>query len=455
MKEEVRKHIHNKVRHPFFLPHLLVNVRNKSHESHSNYIEVIEGLAVAIRGNLEALNLIKKTDTNNQKNFWQKFKGEKLFGFIDGGSTDINIPSAAPMGIRVACYLVSPGRRGKDREDFDYVIQMVDELYDSVYFDDFSPNISQMKDSSRIMCETAGCVNVLENVKEIDSIFLHGPLVNPVSPYGASQSSIPPYSKEAITKFMPHLDPENLSPHNLAKEEERRHFIPIYLEALNFIKGHEKSVYGIVERSMGGSPGILTRAIYDLLEREGIIDGQTHRKHIGRYNDTGLFENYKITDETLFDMILSPGEYVDPFFIDKQGKTSGKVPDFWKRVVEKYPDALVTYLQVGENSRPFRIETLKQYDDFNEKIEMIYYSSKLLRGYAFPVGLDIVDKFAKVPNWMNAAVKKEHAIFALKKAIKSGNPKTVSLMKKMLSTKGRDWFLRPNSGRKILRSYGR
>ena len=255
MKEEVRKHIHNKVRHPFFLPHLLVNVRNKSHESHSNYIEVIEGLAVAIRGNLEALNLIKKTDTNNQKNFWQKFKGEKLFGFIDGGSTDINIPSAAPMGIRVACYLVSPGRRGKDREDFDYVIQMVDELYDSVYFDDFSPNISQMKDSSRIMCETAGCVNVLENVKEIDSIFLHGPLVNPVSPYGASQSSIPPYSKEAITKFMPHLDPENLSPHNLAKEEERRHFIPIYLEALNFIKGHEKSVYGIVERSMGGSVG--------------------------------------------------------------------------------------------------------------------------------------------------------------------------------------------------------
>ena len=32
---------------------------------------------------------------------------------------------------------------------------------------------------------------------------------------------------------------------------------------------------------------------------------------------------------------------------------------------------------------------------------------------------------------VNAAVKKEHAIFALKKAIKSGNPKAVSLMKKI------------------------
>ena len=36
----------------------------------------------------------------------------------------------------------------------------------------------------------------------------------------------------------------------------------------------------------------------------------------------------------------------------------------------------------------------------------VYLYSRLLPNYGFPVGLDIADKFAHVPNWMTRAYEK-------------------------------------------------
>jgi hypothetical protein len=63
--------------------------------------------------------------------------------------------------------------------------------------------------------------------------------------------------------------------------------------------------------------------------------------------------------------------------------------------------------------------------------------------YAFPAGLDIVDKFAKVPNWMSRPINSTMAVQLLKRAIDTGNPKVIEAAKRMLCGTQRDWLFRP------------
>ena len=63
--------------------------------------------------------------------------------------------------------------------------------------------------------------------------------------------------------------------------------------------------------------------------------------------------------------------------------------------------------------------------------------------YAFPAGLDIVDKFAKVPAWMTKPVSNGMAVSFLQKALRTGDPRVISEAKRLLSGNAREWFLRP------------
>ena len=76
---------------------------------------------------------------------------------------------------------------------------------------------------------------------------------------------------------------------------------------------------------------------------------------------------------------------------------------------------------------------------------MVFYTSKLLPSYGFPVGLDIVDKYAKVPAWMSNSVRGQHAAILLKQALKSGDKDTIAFAKRVVSAKGRDWLFRPSA----------
>ena len=64
--------------------------------------------------------------------------------------------------------------------------------------------------------------------------------------------------------------------------------------------------------------------------------------------------------------------------------------------------------------------------------------------YAFPAGLDIVDKFAKVPNWMSRPIHSTMAVQLMKRAIDTGNSKMIEAAKRMLCGTKRDWLFRPN-----------
>jgi hypothetical protein len=67
----------------------------------------------------------------------------------------------------------------------------------------------------------------------------------------------------------------------------------------------------------------------------------------------------------------------------------------------------------------------------------------LLPQYAFPAGLDIVDKFARIPNWMSTPVNTNTVVQALKRALDRDDTRLFDALRRMLCGSGREWLLRP------------
>jgi len=59
----------------------------------------------------------------------------------------------------------------------------------------------------------------------------------------------------------------------------------------------------------------------------------------------------------------------------------------------------------------------------------------------------VVDKFAKIPNWMGKASRNYYTTHLLKQAVKNKDQNTISLALKVLSKKSRSWANRPTTRR--------
>ena len=114
--------------------------------------------------------------------------------------------------------------------------------------------------------------------------------------------------------------------------------------------------------------------------------------------------------------------------------------------MESFPSVYIGYIKTTDHSSPIRIESLKSSTDFQKDFEYILATARLLPNYGFPVGLNIVDKFAKIPDWMSKASRRYYATHLLKQAIKSKDQNTISLAVKILSRKVRSWRNRPLGG---------
>jgi hypothetical protein len=105
----------------------------------------------------------------------------------------------------------------------------------------------------------------------------------------------------------------------------------------------------------------------------------------------------------------------------------------------------LTYVGVGEFAPPLRVEFFEEppagYDCI---LRLIVHSCRLMPQYAFPVGLDIVDKFAKIPQWMSSPLNSALAVSVLKKALDSKDPNLIDAAKKMLCGTKRDFLFRPS-----------
>lgn len=424
-RKDIRQRVQSKVERGHFLSSLLVMAKGGSASVQQDFIDALSDTASGMREILDQAHLIQRIEYEPRA-FWLSQRG-KAYCFIDGGVANLDLPSAAPIGLRVGTYVVRPGDTSENRESFNIVLSLVDELYgdDAWVYVDITNDTEKLRDAARIISEAAAAWKSIDATEGLDAIFLHGPLVNPVSPYGFQK--FPSFSQEAYNAF--------LMTEERDLDEEARHFVAAYKEILTSIRDQDVPVFGVVERSRGVNPVVIKEHLKRLQEADQLTPRmiKTIVAHL---------EDYRLNDAAVFDVVLQPGEYVTPVPINRQGPES-KWPNEWIPYIRDYPLPFTSYLKPSEDAEPFRVETFETFEDLDQNLGLIFHTARLLPNYGFPVGLDIVDKFAKVPSWMNRSIRGQHATVLLKQALESNDPLVLAYAKKVLAARGRDWLFRP------------
>lgn len=407
------------------LSNILSTVVTLSSKTQLDYLKVLGILVDEIRDIIKDEIISIKTD---HKDTWRNVKKEK-FGFVDGGVASIGSLGSEPIAIRVGQYSVTPGVEGEGREDFSFETQLVDELYDfdgnDALFEDFSEDSSKLRDMARIFSEAGTVYKSLFEENKFNYLYLHGPLVNPVAPY----DECPSFTDKMINSFG--ITEEKLKTfmreRNL-QNENVKHFIASYYFVLDNIFNSKIPVIGVIERSAGSR--LISEMLFARLGNSNIT-----QKYIG------IMKDYKISDSVLFACVLQEGEYIRPFEVNKNG--IHKAPNHWKSVISLYPKPISTYIKVTDTSFPFRIELYPGREEIQKLLTVTYHMARLLPHYAFPVGLDIADKFAKIPAWMSKQISKEQSSYMLQQALNSGRKDVIDFIKLNLTGNTRDWLFRP------------
>ncbi len=446
-----KKSVHEKVREPHIMQRMLQVAGDLSAPAQLRFMETVEQLAGQLRQILLDTGGIIQIEKNHPR-LWKSVAGKPI-GFVDGGLANLSMLGSAPIAARVGGYIVTPGERGTEREKFTVLKHLIDELYaheDGGVYEDTFPDIGALRDAARISIEAAGAVRMLADQSDLSWVMLHGALVNPVSRYtdimaeGRVRHKFPNFSESAIAELLPTGDPPRTG--------KERNFVSVHLRQLELMQESSAVVCGIIERE--STTLSVCHAVLNGLEDDIIKDmlpmpptewKRWFRKALDPSGDDNN-EGQRITDSLLFRCVLEPGEALLPVELDRNEMR--RAPAYWKDVIVNYPKPRVSYLQATEWSAPIRIEMFKKdLEKFQDTVTLIQHCALLLPRYAFPVGLDIVDKFAKIPDWMSRPVNTHTAVNALKRALDNGDTRLFDTLRRMLCGSSREWLLRPGIGR--------
>ena len=449
--EPRKQTIHEKVRSPHIMEQMFRVAGDLSAPAQIRFFQIVEELADQLRKVLLATNRIVPI-TQSHRDFWPTVAGQPI-GFIDGGLANLSSLGAAPIAARVGGYLVTPGKTGADREHFTMLKHLIDELYSHAeggVYDDSFPDIGALRDAARISIEAAGAVQMVAQHPDAKWILMHGALVNPVSRYtdvmddGRVRHRFPHFSDSALAELIPGEPP---------REGRERNFISVYLRQLQLLRDGNATVCGVVEREATTTSVI--RAVLDALEDHEIAsllpvppaEWKSWFRHQIDPADDPDSEGQRITDSLLFRCVLEPGEALRPVPVNRNELR--RAPPAWRDThIAHYPTPFVSYVQVSEWSSPVRLEMFENnLSRFEDAAKLVTHCALLLPRYAFPVGLDIVDRFAKVPNWMTRPINTYTTVQALKRALDTGDTRTFDALRRVLCGSSREWLLRPGLNR--------
>lgn len=439
--------IHEKIRSPHMMERMLKAAADLSAPAQLRFIETVERLASQLRILLLETGGIVRIP-HDHRSFWKSVSGQTI-GFVDGGLANLSMLGSAPIAARVGGYLVRPGDKSPSREHFTMLKHLIDDLYahdEGGIYEDIFPDMGALRDAARISIEAAGVVQMLRDTPDVSWILLHGSLVNPVSRYtdvmqnGKVRHRFPDFSDAALSEL--------LRPEDLPRKGRDRNFISVHLRQLQTMRDANAVVCGVVERE--GSNSTVCRALVNGLSDSAIAPllpdppQQWKKWFLNALDPTDdpESEGQRITDSLLFRCVLQAGEALVPIPIERNERR--RAPKAWVDLIQQYPKPHVSYVQVSEWSSPFRLEMFEsQLKDFDRAAALVTHCSLLLPRYAFPVGLDIADKFAKVPNWMTRPVNTHSTVQALKSALESGDTGAFDALRRLLCGSGREWLLRP------------
>jgi hypothetical protein len=442
-----RRNIRDRIRSPHLMEQMLKVAGDLSAPAQLRFLDTVEQLASQLRTVLLETGAIVHIQKDHHR-FWKSVAGQAM-GFIDGGLANLSMLGSAPIAARVGGYIVRPGDMGPNRERFLTLRYLIDELYagsDSGVFNGLFPDLGALRDAARISVEAAGAVHVLQEQNDLVWLFMHGALVNPVSRYtdvmrnGRVKHRFPDFSSAALQELLPPADSD--------RNGRDANFISVHLRQMEILSSSKAIVCSVVERESTSITVCRTilqnldeRKIASLLPLPPAAWRDWFIKSIDPSEDEEG-EGQRISDSLLFRCVLEPGEAILPVEIDRNELR--RAPEAWKSVISRYPKPWVSYLLPTEWSAPIRLEMFrKDTDRFDEVATLVLHCALLLPHYAFPAGLDIVDKYARIPDWMSRPVNTHTAVQAMKRALDHGDKRLFDTLRRMLCGSSREWLLRP------------
>lgn len=416
---------------------------------------------------------------------WSDLQGE-MVTFIDGGLGQVQLSSQVPILLRVGSYCVKTGERKiSEREQFGYYPVILGDIEGG------SKERKDFPDIVRITAELLGGLAALERTPELRLLMFHGPLVYLMNAYAGHT----PFTEQDIDLFLNHYaQDQNLSrelkdgflkeakikiypkiiPERADEWSSRKLFEPLswisflYRKLIAIAKQRDPRpiIAGVVERGQlrEFSEKILLERVFRGLREKG--KENYFNETYGRTDLTSpktLLDRLAYTDSLLLAMLLTPGQYSEPWHINKYGGLSKyritlpgesfSVEANWSclRTLSDiaFPKVLGCYVHVSETTEPIRVEIFSELgeDQILEAAKRAYLYARLLPRYGFPIGLDIVDKYAHIPNWMTDAYSKIIR-YQLGISLQSGEIDDAEmrriLIQAMYMTK-RDWLFRPQA----------
>lgn len=418
---------------------------------------------------------------------WSEFQDE-VVTFIDGGVGQIDSNAPIPVFVRVGSYKVRTGEYDiSKREEF---------VYYPIIFGDIEGGSKERKDFVdivRIIGELLGSIAALQRCQDLQALSIHGPLVYMMNAYAGHA----PFTEKDIDLFF-----SQYSNHSGDSEKIKQEFWNIWKsEGVKLTSHHEELATKKLYEPLTFIAFLYQKLIKEAKSRKRRIKpyifGAVERNYLKEFSVFYIFEkvfkklrtssqdNYfnelygrkdlndpknlvdrlNYTDTILLSLLMEVQEYVKPWSIDTKycNLSKGEITlpndsrrlDFdWSYLKPQRKQGLIfprvngSYIKVSETSEPIRIEVFQDLgiEQMPEAARRVYLYSQLLPGYGFPIGLDIADKYAKVPQWMTRAYAKQiqyHLGVSLQSGQITDEETRKLLIQSMYMTK-RDWLFRPS-----------
>jgi hypothetical protein len=414
---------------------------------------------------------------------WADLQGE-VATFIDGGVGQVRISSQVPILLRVGSYCVRTGeRRMAEREQLGYYPVILGDIEGG------SKERRDFVDIVRITAELLGGLSALERAPDLRVLMFHGPLVNQMAGYAGHR----PFTEGDIDLFLRHYASDPATARRLKDEFFEVARLDIYPEMMQagYRRWIDARLYeplawlaflyrrlirvasertprpiiaGVVEQSdmRDFSERVLLRRAFRKLEannRPDYFNAMYGRKDLT--SPEALLNRLGYTDSLLLAMLLRPGEFSEPWEMSTKyeglRRADVALPDASVTHVEYgalkpgpigFPRVRGCYVHVSETTEPVRLEVFDDFGDeqMTEAVRRTYLYARLLPGYGFPVGLDVADKFARVPAWLTDAYSKlirYHLAVSMHDGAVSDADMRRLLVQAIYMTR-RDWLFRPN-----------
>jgi hypothetical protein len=378
-------------------------------------------------------------------NTWADAQG-KRYAYLDGGVAKIaGLPGTEPTAMRVGIYCVKPGEENMERrEEWNLQPFVVGDIIDKntgeLMDDDDQIDLRRLGEAARYTLEPLTGLRFVEANTDVAAVFSHGPLVNQFVMYDEGEPHFLPFLKNEFLAQagITRADVEGLIeeiPKSRNGKRMWRQFMAVYGYIMRRIHDLPVPFMGVIERGAGTwlASAVLWRAV-----GANIIKDDYRRKVMN------ILKRYGISDDFLFGCILAEGEYITPVEIQKNEQRRAR--DRWQPVVRQYPSPYATILKTTEFSFPFRVEMNRSAQEQQQNLlRLLYHTARLLPRYAFPVGLDIVDKYAKVPQWLSGNISARLAATVLNRAMAEGDARLIVQVRQLLAHTPRDFFYRPKT----------